>query len=312
MPTIAVYHQSVPNSKNQEKVDVLRHFANGARRVGDYVIDVRDNVYHGTDVAVIQGWITEGRKLRSHLQLRETVIRNQLKRGQWVITADSNLFLYANTANPHHYLRYSANGIFANTGNYFDSQVDPDRWDRISQDLGIGLRPYRHSGDHILVCLQRNGGWSMGRQSVLDWAASVILDLRNWTRRPIVLRPHPGDKAASAYIGNFNASGDLQGVRVSSPGSSLRDDLVNCWAVVNHNSSPAVAAAIEGYPVFVTDPERSQCGEIANRDLARIENPDLPDREAWIQRLAMSHWKFSELESGEAWQHMRRFISNAP
>jgi hypothetical protein len=312
MTTVAVYHRSVPNSKNQEKVDLLNHFSQGVKCAGDTVIDVHDHVYHGTDVAVIQGWITQEKKTRPHLMLRDSVIRNQLRRKRHVVAVDSNLFLYADVSNPLHYLRYSFDGIFPNTGIYCDDTVDPDRWRKISQDLGIGLKPWRTGGDHILLCMQRNGGWSMSGQHVLDWAAATILELRNWTNRPIVIRPHPGDKAAAGYIGNFSRTGDLRNVRVSQSGTSLVDDLRNCWAVVNHNSSPAVAAAIEGIPVFVTDPERSQCREIANVDLGRIEDPHMPDRQAWIERLAMSHWKFDELKSGEVWRHMRKFIASAP
>ena len=96
--------------------------------------------------------------------------------------------------------------------------------------------------------------------------------------------------------------------QILSTKKNLQDDLAGCWAVVNHNSSPVVAAAIEGYPVFVTDPERSQCKEIANTDLGKIEAPNLPDRLPWVHRLAMSHWKFDEVRSGEAWAHMRQFV----
>jgi hypothetical protein len=312
MTSLAVYHRTVPNNKNQEKIDLLNYFSEGARKCGDAVIDVQDHLYHGTDVAVIQGWITQEKKTRPHLVLRDTVIKNQLRRNRYVVAVDSNLFLYANTRNPLHYLRYSFNGVFANTGIYCDTHVDPQRWQKISGDLGISLKPYRNNGSHILLCMQRNGGWSMNGQHVLDWAATTILEIRNWTNRPIVIRPHPGDKAAAAYIGRFDSSGDLHNVSVSRAGTTLQDDLRNCWAVVNHNSSPAVAAAIEGYPVFVTDPERSQCREIANTDLSRIESPVMPDRQAWIERLAMSHWNFDELRSGEAWSHMRKFIANAP
>jgi hypothetical protein len=97
-----------------------------------------------------------------------------------------------------------------------------------------------------------------------------------------------------------------------SANTSLLHDLQGCWAVVNHNSSPAVAAAIEGYPVFVTDLARSQCGEIANTDLAQIESPVLPARDQWLERLAMSHWKFDELKSGQAWAHLRQYVGGIP
>ena len=68
-----------------------------------------------------------------------------------------------------------------------------------------------------------------------------------------------------------------------------------------------VGAAIEGYPVFVSDPTRSQCKDIANTDLSLIENPLLPNRQQWVERLSMFHWSFADLKSGEAWNHMRTY-----
>jgi len=100
----------------------------------------------------------------------------------------------------------------------------------------------------------------------------------------------------------------LKGLRLSKDDSTLEHDLKNCWAVVNYNSSPTVGAAIEGYPIFVTDPVRSQCAEIANLDLAQIENPNFPDRQQWVERLAMFHWNFDEIENGECWSHMRKYV----
>ena len=78
--------------------------------------------------------------------------------------------------------------------------------------------------------------------------------------------------------------------------------------MVNHNSSPTVGAAIEGYPIFVTDPAHSQCAEIANLDLSQIENPNLPDRQKWVERLAMFHWNFEEIANGECWHHMKKYV----
>jgi len=90
----------------------------------------------------------------------------------------------------------------------------------------------------------------------------------------------------------------------------IREDLQNAWATVLHNSSPAVASAIEGVPVFLTDtnPEFSQAAEVANTNLKRLEDPKMFDRQAWIEKLSMCHWNFDELKSGEAWKFFRRFI----
>ena len=86
------------------------------------------------------------------------------------------------------------------------------------------------------------------------------------------------------------------------------DDLKDCWAVVNHNSSPTVGSVIEGYPIFVTDPDRSQSTAVANTDLSSIETPAMPDRQAWVERIAMCHWNQQEIMSGAAWQHIRKFV----
>ena len=95
MTSIAIYHRSVPNAKNQEKVDVLRFFSEGAKRVGDQVIDVYDTNYQVTDVGVVQGWVTDKPDIKAHLELRNRVIKNQLAQYKHVVGIDSNMFLYA-------------------------------------------------------------------------------------------------------------------------------------------------------------------------------------------------------------------------
>ena len=300
-----------PNNKNVEKGEILDRYAMGVAYMGDQVITHTQRTLIDADVAMMIGWVHENSKESSHLDFRKQIIDYQKTKGKKVLLADSNLFLYKNTANPKHYLRYSYDGIFPNTGNYCDNIVDPNRWIKLSANLGIELRDYRSNGNHILLCLQRNGGWSMGGYDVIDWTAKTIKEIRKYSSRDIIIRAHPGDKGAKDYLSPNNLIkkiGMLKGVRLSKDGSTLEQDLKNCWAVVNHNSSPTVGAAIEGYPIFVTDPIHSQCAEIANLDLSQIETPNLPDRQKWAERLAMFHWNFDEIENGECWTHMRKFI----
>lgn len=301
--TVAVYHNSVPNSKNQEKVDLLKYFGEGVATTGDSLVDIKNYNYQPTDVGVIQGWISQNTS-RPHLSLRNQVIHEQLKINRYVVAVDSNLFLYSNTHNPLHYLRYSFNGVFPLTGIYCDTRINPTRWQNISRNLNLSLKDYRTTGDHILLCLQRGGGWSMGQFDVAEWANNIISQIQAVSDRPIVVRSHPGDKNRDQYLPRINWS---ERVRLSTS-PNLLDDLHNCWVAVNHNSSPVVGAAIEGVPIFVTDPAKSQCAEIANLDLAQIENPLMPDRQKWVERLSMFHWNFDELRSGECWAHMREFI----
>lgn len=304
------YRQCLPKrNKKQEKTEALRNFAVGVGNAGDTGVYTDKNLthlVHKSDVGVILGWVHPQSENTPHLRFRKNVIDQYKALNKRVVSIDSNLFLYKNTNNPLHYLRYSYDGIFPNTGEYCDSSIDPNRWNQLSKDLNISPRGWRQSGSHVLICLQRHGGWSMGGRSVPQWALNVIQEIRQHSDRPIRIRPHPGDKSSSSYLSEIINCG-RPNVVMSTPGSTLVDDLQDCWAVVNHNSSPTVGAAIEGVPVFVTDPNTSQCREIANFELSQIENPKMPDRTNWMWRLAMFHWSFDDLVSGKCWSHMRNW-----
>lgn len=300
-----------PNNKNIEKSEILYKFAAGVQSSGDNVILHREQTTIDADVAMMVGWVHEGSKNSPHLKFRQQILNYQKFKNKRTLIADSNLFLYKDSTNPHHYLRYSFDGVFPNTGIYCDTEIDPTRWIKLSNRIGINVKEYRSSGDHILLLLQRNGGWSMAGYDVVDWTAATIRELRKYTDRTIIIRAHPGDKGSSKYLTADNLIkkiGLLKNVRVSPEGKDLIDDLKNCWAAVNYNSSPTVGAAIEGVPIFVTDPARSQCVDVANLNLADIESPVLHDRQRWLERLSMFHWSFDEIQSGEAWRHMRKYV----
>jgi len=292
------------------KYQTIVGFAQGVAATGDQGIVETAMMYHPSDVAFMLGWVHEHGKTAPHLTFRKHIVDQQLATGGRTIIADSNLFLYKNTANPRTYQRYSYDGVFPNTGEYCDQDPNPQRWQQLSQDIGLSLQPWRTQGDHVLLCLQRNGGWSMGAVTTVEWAVNTIRTLRQYTARPIRIRPHPGDKGAAsdcAQIIRMCTLSKVDRISMSRPGSDLISDLHKCWAVVNHNSSPAVGAVIEGVPVFVTDPIRSQCADIANTNLADIEHPNTPDRQQWVQRLAQFHWCHDEIVNGTAWNHMKKW-----
>lgn len=311
MKVVSYYNVVPKKNKSQEKYDILTKFPQGVRKLGDDgLLHTADNIVD-CDVAVIQGWQHERGKTAPHLKLRQAVIDNQLRKQKYVCTADANLFLYANKSNhPHHYLRYSFNGVFPNTGMYFDDDPDPIRWRQIARDMNIRLEDKKTTGSNIVLCLQRDGGWSMGKINVKDWTVNTISQLRKYTDRKIIIRPHPGDKkSVSTYLKDLNKIYDKdKSVVLSSVDRKFDQDLRGAWAVVNHNSSSIVGAIIKGYSAFVTDPTSSQCAEVSNSDLSNIEEPKEFDRQRWLERISMFHWKFSELENGKAWEHMRAYV----
>jgi len=304
---IVSYTKVVPGARpNPEKISIIKKFVKGVNVIGDEGIISDSNIPIDCDVAVIQGWQHQVGKDLPHLQLRQKLIDRVKNRH--IISADSNLFFYRQKTNqPHCYLRYSFNGVFPNTGNYCDTKIDPVRWQKISKDLDIKLSKCKSNGKQIVLCCQRNGGWSMGKQTVYEWVINTIKSIQKYTDRPIVIRAHPGDKNANQYLKQLHSL-HMQNVIISEHQTPLEQDLNNAWAVVNHNSSSIVGPIIMGYHAFVTDAIRSQCAEVANNNFANIENPNQYNRELWLQRLSMFHWNFEELENGACWNHMREFI----
>ena len=302
---VAYYSGIPPTNKNPEKPLILDNFLQGVKASGDHAIAHTGMNAVPCDVALIQGFVHEHGKSAPHLQLRQHAVALQKENNRRSLIVDSNLFLYADPNNIKTYLRYSFDGVFPTTGFYFDRNVDPARWQKISADLGIWLKPWRTQGEHILICLQRHGGWSMGGLDVQTWLDQTIAQIRQHSRkRQIVVRTHPGDKKIKSILKIYG-----KGVRLS-VNERLVDDLKGAWATVVYNSSPSVASAIEGVPVFITDPisQHSQAYEIANTDLGKLENPDMPERKTWIERVSMCHWNFNELRSGEAWKFFKQYI----
>lgn len=303
--SVISYLKGIPaKNKNLEKEEVLRRFVAGVNKVGDIGTASTQANWSLSDVGVIQGFVHADSPGSPHLRLRKAVVDQQIAHNKNAIIIDSNLFLYADPGNTKHYLRFSSNGVFPTTGNYFWDTPDPARWKSISANLNLNLKDWRTNGSHILICLQRNGGWSMGGLDVMTWCKTTIHTLRKYTDRPIVVRAHPGDKRAKQYL-RLN----YPNVKISHL-PSITDDLKNCWAVITYNSSPGIAAAIEGVPVFVLDPnpQVSQAYDVANTKLKSIEAPKTPERQQWIEKISMSHWNFEELSSGEAWTHIRKYV----
>ena len=306
MKTVRVYYAGIPaKNTKREKRDVLTNFHLGVGTDGQST-EVETMDWQPADLAVMQGWVHANSGNSPHLQFRKKIIEKQRTISKHTLAIDSNLFLYRDLKNKNQYLRFSLDDVFPTTGNYFTDRVDPNRWQQIKSDIGFDLQPWRSAGSHILICLQRNGGWSMGGLDVMAWCNKIIKRIKQHTDRPIIVRTHPGDaKRAQQYIRRLKD----KSVSISrSP--DIINDLTNAWATVTYNSSPGVASAVEGIPVFVTDPNPkiSQAYDVANTDLTMIENPTMPERQQWVEKIAMCHFNFNDLRKGVAWNIIKEYL----
>ncbi len=297
---VAVYLAAVPaKTKHQFKRDLLTAFGRGVQQAGDQVSFVNELRTVDCDLAVIQGWV--GMKSGPHLALRQQVIDQQRQQGRHVLIIDSNLYGFLAPEDFNRYQRYSLDGIFPTTGYYFDRCIDTTCWPSIAASYGFIERAWRSQGKRILICLQRDGGWSMNGQDVLSWLSTTIATIRQHTDIPIVVRGHPG---STGIIPKVKAQ--HPDIKISNE-PDLRHDLDKAWATVTYNSSPGVASTLWGVPAYVTDPcpQHSQAWPVVNTDLATINQPVLPDRTEFYHRLAQCHWRTADLASGQAWRFMK-------
>lgn len=308
------YLSSLPARVNsQEKIDALTFFAQGAAHCGDIAATTNSNNYETCDVAAIIGnafGSNPGKTRQSHYLVRKMIIDTQSSQKKYWLSIDSNVFIYKNKLNPSKFLRYSFNGVFPCEGIYCNENPTEKNWAKIQKEYNMNLRDWRSHGNHILIALQRPQGWSMRGINFEDWFVSTLDKICRHSDRPIRLRWHPGNyKDFPKYEKFLHKYIKRHQLQVSKENSHILDDLVDCWALVCHNSTPSSVASIEGIPAFITDqPGYCQAGEVANTDFSKLENPDLLDRELWIKKLAQCHWNFEDLKSGRCWSHMRQWV----
>ena len=306
--SVASYLMGIPpGNTNPEKPQIIVNFIEGVWASGDKGQIVCDYNPINADVAVVQGYVHQNSKNSPHLNLRKQVFEKQQRDGKRSIIVDSNLFLYADKGNSNKFLRYSYDGIFPNTGEYCNLNPDPARWELISKRLGIKLKPWNKTGSNILLCCQRDGGWSMEGKPLMPWLVTTVQQIRKFSDRTIVVRFHPGDKNQLNHK-RMLARYRLPNVIVSHAENILQD-FANSHCVINYNSSPTVAAAIEGIPSIVLNPARSQAADVSHHSLSDIENLKEFNREQWIQKMAQMHWTLDELKDGTAWRHLRQWAN---
>jgi len=185
---------------------------------------------------------------------------------------------------------------------FVNQEVDDKRWPLFKKEL----KPWNQTGDKIIICGQHDASeqWK-GLPRMQMWIEQQIKEIRKHTTRPIIVRPHPRNP--------FNIDRDkYQNVKIRQPkrdwatidDTDFRSTLNDAWAVINHSSNPAMEAVFAGIPVFVS--KSSLCYEVGNAELNAINNPVMPNREAWANKLAYTEWWPKEINAGIPWRRIKK------
>jgi hypothetical protein len=305
---VVVYVSSVANpTKHARKIQCLESFAQGVKASGDTVLVEWNYRYTPSRLAVMLGWATTNTG-GPNITLRKQIIAEQRRHGFQTMCIDASCFKYLD--NHGSYLRYSLDGPFYDKAQYANRGASAAKWQQISHDLGIVLKPQQQRPQgHILICMQRDGGFAMKTLDPIQWLREKINYIRAYTQRPIVVRPHPGAwKHADFAEFTHKHFQKRHKVTVIDPSmSTLLQDLAQAHSAVFFNSSASVAAACEGIPIFADD-QSCVSWSVANHDVSQIESAQVFDRTQWIHELSAAHWSDQEGQRGDIYQRFLPYL----
>jgi hypothetical protein len=182
------------------------------------------------------------------------------------------------------------NGI--NKGSFFSTGNDNSR----AKLLGLNLKPWRSTGNHILICGQheRSLQWQ-DMPDITQWIKNTIVEIRKFSDRKIIVRPHP--RCTIQTVENYFNNVSRQ-IPAKQKGTYDDYDITfnDAHAVINWSSNPGIHSVVNGVPAFVGP--SSLAYDVANHSLDNIENPSTPDREQWLNDYAHTEWTIQEISNG--------------
>ena len=324
---VGIFLETVGNSSTDSKRRILHSFAEGVRKSEDRAIIVNKPEYRNCDIALIFGFY--GQNLGYTQSVRKKVFKAHLARGKKCIFIDADPLKYAGTnlpknqIDPLHYLRVSHTSVYPSDGYYFNEGSPSDRWDKISKEKNIVLKPYRKEGDHILICLnsdnKRGRGWSTRNYDADKWLRNTIKEIRMKTDFPIRLRFHPGGDEIThrsrhwkKFLGvnNITFSGGIIGRHPSIiNNTTMLEETERAIACITMTSSSTIVAVINGVPIF-TDNKDCLTYPVANHNYSKILTPKFPNRDQWLYNLAYSCWNCDEMKNGIVWDRFRSRLND--
>jgi hypothetical protein len=162
--------------------------------------------------------------------------------------------------------------------------------------LGLEVKPWTNSGEYILIAGQHDKSlqWqNMPRMS--QWVMQTIETIQRYSKRPILFRPHPRCRleAIEHQYKNVYRQDPKQ-----LPGTYDDFDMQfkNIWATVSWSSNPGIHSILNGVPAFVGP--SSLAFDVANYELANIENPLRSARQQWLNDYAWTEFTVEEIASG--------------
>lgn len=171
-------------------------------------------------------------------------------------------------------------------------QVDSYDYGR-AKKLGLYLQPTQPRRRPAILLAgqhQYSHQWD-GMPSVDEWLQQTINEIRQYTDRQIVLRPHPRQR-----IGEVSGKDVIKDQPFKLPNTYDQFNInFDYHCVVNYCSGPSVQSAIAGTPVICS---QASLAYPVSMPMENIEKPFIPDRAGWFTKLVHTEWTVDEITQG--------------
>ena len=280
---VSVYPKFGPiNSKK-----VFEAFIQSLEKAGD---EIQLNCAGNNDVTVIWSVLWQGRMLGYKKIWDECQLKNK-----------PIVVLEVGGIKRNETFKVGINGV-NREADFANQDVDGERWKK----LNIELKPWQPTGDTIIICGQHHRSHQWRNNPTMNlWFEQQINEIRKHTNRPILVRPHPRNPVGLDTSKWKNVSCKLpQRDYNTIDDTDFKETLKHAWAVVNYSSNPAMMAVFNGIPVFVS--EQSLCYDVGNINISEINNPIMPNRNEWANKLAYTEWTTNEIKQGLPWGRIKK------
>ena len=321
---VEIFRRTVKDRKRGNSYELLYHLKEGIEAAGDEAVIVNEDRSGPTvegemtptaPMAAMFGY--RGDRQMHHTKGRRRELANNCRdKNIPLITFDGGLLSsFGNVStSPDHHFRVSLYTPM-NDGNFLSDNSPSDRWEMLVKKFNVKYERWKTSkqDEPILFGLQPKDNWSMNELDPIDWFNDVYKRLRPLTKRKFIVRPHPNNVSNILQRSNELPNDiELQYTQKNFVGDEkkhyrfhFQEALNNCHAFVTHNSTASVDSCVRGVPTFVTS-DLALCWPVANKDLTKIESPEYPDREQWLNDLGYKLWSIKEIRDGTVYKRFKQ------
>ena len=263
----------------------------------------------GYDCAVIFGSYKKGRGRAAH-QGKGKIIES----GMPYVQLETQLIGRPIDTAFHNEFRVGVNGFLWDDADWGFDHIHTDRSNKVFERNGYDPDiKWKEDGEYILLCMQKVGDASLRGADVFAWTEDTINEIRKYTDRKIIVRPHPLYRKSTLHHKlkeKVLAVADVHWQEADVTKSNfvpIAEQLKNAWCTVTYSSGTGIDAVINGIPNVACD-TGSMVYDVSTKDIAGVEKPYRGEKRKWSNKIAHCQWSVEEFESGECWEHVSKSI----